>query len=529
MSLFPQFPFTNFHELNLDWILKKIKGYDDKIDATNARQDEIEEMLDNVEDTVREVATEVIDDAISSGAFDDDLAALVQPIQTEVTTAITEQNTSITNQFSEIESGISSQFTTQNGRITDVENTVASFDGAVVKNPQNTNLMIITDSYGTGVGSTTTWCQRIITQGIFNSVTIIANGGCGFTGKYSNGNPFPAQEANDSLKFQTKLQNWVSNHTATERNAIDVILVAGGFNDVYSDFASIRDAIAAFMTYAKPLFPKAVFYLAEIGWCGFGTGSISNPGQRSGVLDLPSTSPIHYVLTSLIRQRIAQFVIPAYSGAGVYGMYYLGTAIGALHNYYLDFVNDDGYHPSDTGHVNLSKWIVNKLCGNANFVDQYSSLDLYYNPNFSSALPTPPQGQVTLAAVKCTETGVFINHSLEYYFEYTPAADTGSNTSFFNNFMNIIGLRTNILPSPDVSMLCFIRGIFDGDTGYRSHLGIVRIYQGTYGGTQWTTGQINNINGEIGIAIFPMEGAMMVAGNKYNVRFLNQFIPYEMC
>lgn len=37
MGLFEQFPYTNFHELNLDWILKKIKELDEKVDSIEDR------------------------------------------------------------------------------------------------------------------------------------------------------------------------------------------------------------------------------------------------------------------------------------------------------------------------------------------------------------------------------------------------------------------------------------------------------------------------------------------------------------
>lgn len=37
MGLFEQFPYTNFHELNLDWILKKIKELDEKVNNIEDR------------------------------------------------------------------------------------------------------------------------------------------------------------------------------------------------------------------------------------------------------------------------------------------------------------------------------------------------------------------------------------------------------------------------------------------------------------------------------------------------------------
>ena len=37
MGLFEQFPYANFHELNLDWILKKIKELNEKVDSIEDR------------------------------------------------------------------------------------------------------------------------------------------------------------------------------------------------------------------------------------------------------------------------------------------------------------------------------------------------------------------------------------------------------------------------------------------------------------------------------------------------------------
>ena len=37
MGLFEQFPYSNFHELNLDWILQKIKELEEKVDSIEDR------------------------------------------------------------------------------------------------------------------------------------------------------------------------------------------------------------------------------------------------------------------------------------------------------------------------------------------------------------------------------------------------------------------------------------------------------------------------------------------------------------
>lgn len=49
MGLFEHFPYVNFHNLNLDWILKKIKDLLTRMDAAEEKLDEHEERLDAAE------------------------------------------------------------------------------------------------------------------------------------------------------------------------------------------------------------------------------------------------------------------------------------------------------------------------------------------------------------------------------------------------------------------------------------------------------------------------------------------------
>lgn len=62
MGAFEQFPYTNFHELNLDWIIKKVKQFQNSIDNINGQITEIvQEYLSSVEMNAMYVAdTETI-------------------------------------------------------------------------------------------------------------------------------------------------------------------------------------------------------------------------------------------------------------------------------------------------------------------------------------------------------------------------------------------------------------------------------------------------------------------------------------
>ena len=53
MGLFDQFPYTNFHELNLDWILGQMKN--------------VEEYVKNIEGVIGETTREMIESLYEKG------------------------------------------------------------------------------------------------------------------------------------------------------------------------------------------------------------------------------------------------------------------------------------------------------------------------------------------------------------------------------------------------------------------------------------------------------------------------------
>ena len=50
MGLFDRFPYTNFHELNLDWIIGKIRSVDTAKEETEAIRDATAEIRDETAD-----------------------------------------------------------------------------------------------------------------------------------------------------------------------------------------------------------------------------------------------------------------------------------------------------------------------------------------------------------------------------------------------------------------------------------------------------------------------------------------------
>lgn len=60
MGVFEQFPYTNFHDLNLDWIIKKVKDLDNKVN------DDLDQIItDRVTELLNSLSFNAIYDAIT--------------------------------------------------------------------------------------------------------------------------------------------------------------------------------------------------------------------------------------------------------------------------------------------------------------------------------------------------------------------------------------------------------------------------------------------------------------------------------
>lgn len=60
MGVFEHFPYTNFHELNLDWLLKMIHTLELRLDAAEARLDAAEARLDLIEADIADIRAEIV-------------------------------------------------------------------------------------------------------------------------------------------------------------------------------------------------------------------------------------------------------------------------------------------------------------------------------------------------------------------------------------------------------------------------------------------------------------------------------------
>lgn len=279
---FTSYPWSNIHELNLDWIIKTIKLLNDKVDeyleyATITYADPL---LWNITSQYKE-NTVVVDDsgnaylsvqAVPANISITDTAywtpignfsELYRSIKTAIctidfgtgsaTTSISKdtvfwQNDILRRALTDITSG-----QTINNDNSEPVNIVEMINATTAQEENNRRYIFIGDSFGQGYnpdGDTTSYVEQIKNRlNLSDNDIYISNvGGSGFL----NGTTFLNQLANLYPSINDKL-------------SITDIFVLGGRNDYNYGISELKSAISAFMTYCNAYFPNATVHIGFIG------------------------------------------------------------------------------------------------------------------------------------------------------------------------------------------------------------------------------------------------------------------------
>ena len=143
-----------------------------------------------------------------------------------------------------------------------------------------------------------------------------------------------ASFSNTNNSFITLLNN------AAVKDYTDIV-VAGGFNDFPYTQTEIENAISAFISRAKALYPTAKIHIGCIGWIKQG----STADAYSNWAD--------------VRTAIETKVIPAYENSARYGGGYMNNTEFLLSDNGL--TPSDGYHPSAEGNQTIATGIANAV------------------------------------------------------------------------------------------------------------------------------------------------------------------------
>lgn len=146
MSLFENFPYTNFHELNLDWIIKRIKELQDvKVESVNGKQGTV--VLTGEDIPVDSNTGTKINTAI------DALATLVGTFDTRITNKAEKRPTKVVTYGDSIMYGLLGDFTQsyynwpeEMGRILDIDVTNRALSGQSMSNYDTTSFINMVDN-----------------------------------------------------------------------------------------------------------------------------------------------------------------------------------------------------------------------------------------------------------------------------------------------------------------------------------------------------------------------------------------------
>ena len=115
MAFYDKFPYTNFHELNLDWILTKVRELETDIDEINAWK---ETFSAHINAQISNLISEVNEEFTQLKA---DIEKEFTDYRTETDAKFEAQRAETNRQFASLTAAVNERLTSFNGRITVIE------------------------------------------------------------------------------------------------------------------------------------------------------------------------------------------------------------------------------------------------------------------------------------------------------------------------------------------------------------------------------------------------------------------------
>lgn len=213
-----KFPYTNFNEVNLNWILRRLKEIPDLSTFINQVRDLVRQAEDHADDSAQsaEDAAQSAEDAASSA---EDAAASAQDAETSAETVM----------------------------------------DAISPNLAHAKCLLIGNSYMRGTGGVIGFGWGYYFQNITGCLaTIIQQDGGDFVATGNTNADYPGKT------YGQVLSTIIPTMSAAERASYTHIIVGGGYNDRNQTNLDIRNAVHGFIYTAKAMFPNAQIWIIPL-------------------------------------------------------------------------------------------------------------------------------------------------------------------------------------------------------------------------------------------------------------------------
>ena len=337
MSFFHKYPYTDLHELNLDWIIEMIKELDKTMDEWTALN---KIKLGGIWDITKAYEQWTIVDDGTNGYIS------IQPVPEGVLLTNTDYWMLIANyggliialqaRVAALEatvgdntSGLVKDVNDNTSDISTLQTNVASLTvKANTSNVMDGKIVCIGDSYLQGYnpdGNTTPWSDRLrsFMNKSASDVKSYADGGCGFEAVGQNGNRFE------------DLLTTAANDSSFDNKDVSLIIIGGGFNDAANGASNtaLNTRFGNCETIITNNFPNAKTVCAFMGAAQSPEVLVTYDKLYNAIMRYNNNAQIHNM---------------AY-------IYDIGIALKGAGS----TLGSDGIHPNDDGQVIIAKALYN--------------------------------------------------------------------------------------------------------------------------------------------------------------------------